>query len=59
MRRLPLNLLDALRQFGASKVLRQALGASAVDSYVKVKLEDWDAHQRHLSAFEFQRTVDC
>ncbi|MCC6466747.1 MAG: type III glutamate--ammonia ligase [Alphaproteobacteria bacterium] len=59
VRRLPLNLLDALRQFGASKVLRQALGASAVDSYVKVKLEDWDAHQRHLSAFEFQRTVDC
>jgi glutamine synthetase len=59
LRRLPLNLLDALRLFDQSKVLRQALGAAAVASYAKVKLEDWDAHQRHLGGFEFQRTVDC
>jgi glutamine synthetase type III len=59
LRRLPLNLLDALRLLDRSKVLRQALGDGPVDSYVKLKLEDWDAHQRHLSEFERQRTLDC
>jgi len=59
LRRLPLNLLDALRLLDGSKIMRRALGDGPVASYVKVKLEDWDAHQRHLSSFEFQRTVDC
>ena len=43
----------------AGDALRQALGDGPVDSYVKLRQEDWDAHQRHLSEFERQRTLDC
>ena len=39
------------------RVLRQAFGDGPVDSYLKLKHEDWDAHQRHLSEFERQRTL--
>ena len=59
LRKLPLNLLDAIRLTQKSAALRDAFGGDVIDSYAKVKLEDWNTHQRHLSTFEFQRTVDC
>jgi glutamine synthetase len=58
-RKLPLNLLDALRAFEASKILRGAFGDGFVDSYVKLKTADWNDHQRHLSEWERQQTLDC
>src|ERR1700733_13201439 len=39
-RRLPKNLLDALRAFAASTVLRDALGAAFTDAYVKLRQQD-------------------
>ena len=59
IRKLPLNLLDALRLTVKSKVLREALGAEFVDSYVKLKLEEWQSYTRHLSQWEYQRSLDC
>ena len=38
-KKLPLNLLDALRLFDKSKVLNEAFGREAVQSYVKLKME--------------------
>jgi glutamine synthetase type III len=56
--RLPLNLLDALRAFDASAMLRQALGSSFVDSYVKLRTAEWNDYMRHLTEWERDRTLD-
>jgi glutamate---methylamine ligase len=59
VRRLPLNLLDALRGFAASKMLRAALGDELVDSYVKLRMAEWQDYSRHLTQWERDRTLDC
>ena len=59
VRRLPLNLLDAIRSTDKSKVLRAALGDSFVDSYVKMKNEEWSGFTRHLTAWETANAMDC
>ena len=56
--KLPLNLLDALRALDASPVLRAAFGGF-VDSYLKMKHEDWNAYSRHLTQWERETTLDC
>jgi glutamine synthetase len=58
-RRLPLNLLDALRAFAADTTLREALGAPFADAYVKLKTQDWHAYSRHLTDWERETTLDC
>jgi glutamine synthetase type III len=59
VRRLPLNLLDALREFAASKTLRAALGDEFVDSYAKLRNAEWQDFTRHLTQWERDRTLDC
>jgi glutamine synthetase len=59
-RRLPLNLLDAVRaleQSGAG--LRHVLGAELVRSFCKLKHAEWNDHCRHLSQWERDTTLDC
>jgi len=57
--RLPLNLLDALRAFQASPLLREALGAGFVDSYVKLRMAQWNDYMRHLTEWEREHTLDA
>jgi glutamine synthetase type III len=57
-RRLPLNLLDALRALDASAMLREALGAPFVDSYVKLRLAEWQDYMSYLSDWERDHTLD-
>jgi glutamine synthetase len=57
-RRLPLNLLDALRAFEASAPLRAALGEEFTRAYLKLKRQDWAAYARSLSAWEVETTLD-
>ncbi len=57
-KRLPLNLLDALRALDTSSVLRGALGAPLVDGFVKLKTEEWNAYSRHLTQWERETTLD-
>jgi glutamine synthetase len=57
-RRLPLNLLDALRAFEASAPLRAALGEEFTKAYLKLKRQDWAAYARSLSAWEVETTLD-
>ena len=59
LRRLPLNLLDALRLLEKSRVARAALGAEFVESYVKLKREEWRSYATTLSRWEFEHTLDC
>jgi len=58
-KRLPLNLLDAIRAFSASETLAEALGDEFVHAYAKLKRKDWNAYSRHLTAWERETTLDC
>ena len=59
VRRLPSNLLDAIRVFEKSKVLRAGLGDDLVDSYVKLKHQDWRSYSAAISQWERDHTLDC
>src|SRR5262249_47327198 len=59
LRRLPLNLLDALRTTAESGMLRERFGSSFVDSYIKLRIDEWNAYARHLTAWELANTLDC
>ena len=58
-KRLPLNLLDALRLLEKSSVLRNGLGEAFVSSYLKLKHDDWTAYAQHLTQWERDTTLDC
>jgi glutamine synthetase len=57
-KKLPLNLLDALRALDSSPVLHGALG-DLVPSYLKLKHAEWNDYARHLTAWERDTTLDC
>jgi glutamine synthetase len=59
IRRLPLNLLDALRAFEKSKILRAALGEAFSSAYLKLRNAEWQDYMRHLTQWERERTLDC
>jgi glutamine synthetase len=59
VRKLPLNLLDALRLFDKSEIARKGFGDSVVDSYVKLKMESWNDFMSHTSEWERAHTLDC
>ncbi len=58
-RKLPLNLLDALRQLSKDKVLHEALGAETVAAYLKLRFQEWNDYCRHLTGWERDTTLDC
>ncbi len=58
-RQLPDNLLDALRAFEASTILRDGLGAEFVQAYLKLKRNEWRDYASHVSAWELANTLDC
>jgi glutamate---methylamine ligase len=58
-RRLPLNLLDALRAFDQSTVLKEGLGDEVSSAYLKLKYDDWNKYSRHLTEWERETTLDC
>jgi glutamine synthetase len=58
-KKLPLNLLDALRALEDSAVLRNAFGEKTLAAYIKLKHDDWNAYSRHLTDWERQTTLDC
>jgi glutamine synthetase len=59
VRRLPLNLLDALRLFEKSKVIRDGLGDELVDSYAKLRHAEWNRYSASLTQWERDNTLDC
>jgi glutamine synthetase type III len=58
-KRLPLNLLDALRAFETSDTLKAYLGEGFVKSYAKLKHAEWNEYAAHLTDWERQATLDC
>lgn len=57
-KKLPLNLLDALRALDKSTVLRTALGAPLIDGFLKLKTQEWNDYSRHLTQWERTNTLD-
>jgi glutamine synthetase len=57
-KKLPLNLLDALRALDGSSVLKGGLG-DFVPAYLKLKQQEWDAYSAHLTQWERDATLDC
>jgi glutamine synthetase type III len=58
-KRLPLNLLDALRAFEKSSLFRETFGSEFAGAYVKLKTDSWNEYSRHLTAWEQETTLDC
>ena len=58
-RRLPLNLLDAVRRLEESEVARATLGEELVAAYCKLKRAEWDGHCAQVSEWERETTLDC
>jgi glutamine synthetase len=59
IRRLPLNMLDAVRLFDKSKVLRESFGDELVSSYVKLKLQEWQSYATTITQWERDHTLDA
>ncbi|MBY8974486.1 type III glutamate--ammonia ligase [Rhodobacteraceae bacterium NNCM2] len=57
-KKLPLNLLDALRELEKNKVLTAAIGPAA-DAFLKLKYAEWNDYTRHLTQWERDHTLDC
>jgi glutamine synthetase type III len=58
-KKLPLNLLDALRALERSETLASAFGKDVIASYLKLRHDEWNAYSRHLTDWERQTTLDC
>ena len=57
-KKLPLNLLDALRELDKNKALKVAIGPAA-DAFIKLKTDEWNDYARHLTQWERDHTLDC
>jgi glutamine synthetase len=56
--RLPLNLLDALREFDKDKTLKAALGENVSAAFLKLKHQEWDRITAHFTEWERANTLD-
>ncbi|MGL1622451.1 hypothetical protein ACSTG8_23720, partial [Vibrio parahaemolyticus] len=56
--KLPLNLLDAIRNLEKDTELCELLGPGFVKSYAKLKRAEWDAYSSHLTQWERDNTLD-
>jgi glutamine synthetase type III len=56
--KLPLNLLDALREFDANADLKAALGEEFSAAYLKLKHQEWNAYASHLTQWEIDNAID-
>ncbi len=56
--RLPLNLLDALREYERDRTLARMMGADFSAAYVKLKTQEWLSYTAHFSRWERENTLD-
>jgi glutamine synthetase len=59
VKKLPLNLLDALRALEKSTMPKASLGEDFIAAYMKLKMQEWNDYSRHLSVWERESTLDC
>ena len=58
-KKLPLYLIDAIREFQRNKPLRSYLGDEFYHAYLKIKNIEWNDYSRSLTQWEKDFTLDC
>ncbi len=56
--KLPLNLLDALREFDRDKTLKSMLGDEFSTAYLTLKHKEWHSYTAHFTQWERDTTLD-
>jgi glutamine synthetase len=56
--KLPLNLLDALREYDKDRTLKAMMGEEFSSAYLKLKHQEWNSYCSHLSKWETENTLD-
>ncbi|MBP0438351.1 type III glutamate--ammonia ligase [Tianweitania sediminis] len=56
--KLPLNLLDALREYEKDTELQEALGTEFSAAYLKLKQREWNSFCGHFTDWERENTLD-
>jgi glutamine synthetase len=57
-KKLPLNLLDALRAYEKDAELQSLMGQEFSSAYLKLKHDEWNAYASEFSAWERRATLD-
>ena len=58
-KKLPLNMLDALRAYEKDKALAGVMGTEFSDAYLKLRTREWNQYCHHLTQWERDTTLDC
>jgi len=56
--KLPLNLIDALREYDGDQRLKDAMGTEFSAAYLKLKHGEWNAYASHFTQWERDTTLD-
>ncbi len=56
--KLPLNMLDALREYDKDTTLKALMGEEFSSAYLKLKRQEWDSFVAHFSRWEHDNTLD-
>ncbi|MGQ0610537.1 MAG: type III glutamate--ammonia ligase [Paracoccaceae bacterium] len=56
--KLPLNMLDALREYDKDKTLKAMMGEDFSSAYLKLKHQEWNSYASHFSKWETDNTLD-
>ena len=59
VKKLPLYLIDSIREFQKNKVLKSHLGDEFYNAYLKIKNIEWNDYSRSLTQWERDFTLDC
>ncbi len=59
LKKLPLNLLDAIRMTQKGTALKAQLGQPLIDAYCKLKIDEWNNFKSTISQWERDNTLDC
>lgn len=58
-KKLPLYLIDSIREFQSNKVLKSYFGDEFYNAYLKIKNIEWNDYSRSLTQWERDFTLDC
>jgi len=58
-KKLPLNLLDAIRALEKDKAFKASMGKEFSNAYIKLKYKEWDKYTHHLTQWERDTSLDC
>jgi len=56
--KLPLNMLDAMREYDKDEGLKAAMGEEFSRSYLRMKMQEWDSFVSYFSQWERDNTLD-